>query len=461
MERKSEVVDAFGEVEVGQTKDVAQVEQEMLAARRKELKSIPIDQLKRLLEAQGLDTGKKDEMTDRLAKHEAAGREEARAQQARLRHVLVNKKEELDGLSLPELKDRCAEEGIKGAQLSKPARIEALLKHWQAEDGVDKALAQMAHAAREQELTSLDAEALQRLCDTASVDPYVKEVMVDRIVKREHVAGRFGRPVLEWQSRETSASAAVGGDMVEALMASEANRKRERELKRQEEEAEEKKKAELTAMSLQDVKKQLAAAGQQASGKKEELVEILLQIGKQKEVAAKRKAELKAMEAAELKKYIQSKALHNSERKDEMIETILAYEAKVYESALTYSEKVEEILAERKAEWEGKSIAELKEMCASQGLANSGANKEVFRERLLEALKAGGEMDKVVATRARSARAEQLQAQSKEEVLKVCESLSLRSLVKSVVVERLLAHEDEFGRIEEPKAKRARTSKSK
>merc|ERR1740121_3338032 len=178
-------------------------------------------------------------------------------------------------------------------------------------------------------------------------------------------------------------------------------------------------------------------------------------------MAAKRKAELKAMEPAELKKYIQIKALHKSEKKDEMIDTILAYEAKVYESALTYSEKVEEILALRKAEWEGKSIAELKEMCSSQGLANSGANKEVFRERLIEALKAGGEMDKVVATKARNARAEQLQAQSKDDVLKVCASLSLSPLVKSVMVERLLAHEDEFGRIEEPKAKRARTSKSK
>merc|ERR1719491_1350429 len=115
-------------------------------------------------------------------------------------------------------------------------------------------------------------------------------------------------------------------------MAREAHRKRERELKKQEDKMAAKKRVELNALPLQDLKKQLAAAGRDTNGKKDELVESLLQVGAQREVAAKRENELKAMELAELKKMLQSKALQVGSKKDEMIDVILAYEAKVYES---------------------------------------------------------------------------------------------------------------------------------
>merc|ERR1719429_937184 len=135
----------------------------------------------------------------------------------------------------------------------------------------------MMHDAREQELASKDAKVLQGLCDKAGIDPFVKEVIVDRIVKCENLAGRFAKPTLVKEKKEALVSA-TGGDMVDALIASEANRKRERELQKQEEEA-----------------------------------------------AAKRRAELKAMEVTELKKLLQSTALELSSKREDMVETFLAY----------------------------------------------------------------------------------------------------------------------------------------
>jgi len=168
----------------------------------------------------------------------------------------VDLKEELEALTIPELRDRCTEEDVKGGHMTKQARIEALIKQWQEDDGVDKALAQMAHDARESELASMDAQALKELCEKAGIDPCVKEVMVDRIVKCENSAGRFGRPTLEREKKETLVTA-TGGDMVDALLASEANRKRERELEKQEEEAAAKRRADLKNKSLEELKNRL------------------------------------------------------------------------------------------------------------------------------------------------------------------------------------------------------------
>merc|ERR550532_2099241 len=143
----------------------------------------------------------------------------------------------------------------------------------------------------------MDHKTLEKLCNKAAIDPYVKEVIVDRIVKREHAAGRFGRPTLEESKKEAAVPApAASGDMVELLLAQEANRKRELELKKQAEEAAAAKIAALTSASVDELKKQLVSKGREPSGKKEDLVVALIRAGEEEEAAAKRKAEVKAME---------------------------------------------------------------------------------------------------------------------------------------------------------------------
>merc|ERR1740129_2291960 len=180
----------------------------------------------------------------------------------------------------------------------------------------------MARDQREQALKAMELAALEKLCKKASIDPFVKEVIVDRIVKCEHAAGRFGRPALEHQSKEAEAPApAASGDMVELLLAQEANRKRELELKKQAEEAAAAKIAALKSAPVEELKKQLVSKGREPSGKKDDLVAALIRAGEDEEAAAKRKAEVKAMDANDLKKLLQRKALAVSSKKDEMVYT--------------------------------------------------------------------------------------------------------------------------------------------
>jgi len=430
-------------------------EEETKAARRKELKATSIDELKKLVEAMGLEFGKKADMVDQLTNHEAAGRAEERAKQARIRQVVRDKKSELDVLSVPELKDRCTEQDIKG-NMTKDARVETLIKLWLEDDGVEKALVKLARDERENELSAMDLNALEKLCNKAAIDPFVKEVIVDRIVKREHVAGRFDRPTLDVPKKAVAPTPAQGGDMVELLLAQEASRKREIELKKQAEEAAAQKVEKLKNSSVEELKKLLASKGRDTSGKKDDLVAALIRAGEEDEAASKRKGELKAMEVNELKKLLHSKALEVGSKKDDMVETFLSYEAKVCTEALAYSTKVGVILEDMQSSLEGKTQAELRHECTTKELAHGG-NKEALMERLLESWRTDGEVDRLLAAKGRAARHQELQATELEPLLKLCSSLAIDPFVKEVMVERVLSHEDEAGSaVGEPASKRAR-----
>jgi len=99
-------------------------------------------------------------------------------------------------------------------------------------------------------------------------------------------------------------------------------------------------------------------------------------------------------------------------------------------------------------------------MCASKDL-KPGVSKEACLQRLLEDLKASGEIDEVLATQTREKRRTELHPKDKEMLVKSCIALEINPLVKEVMVERILSHEDEFGRVKEPAIKKARSSKIK
>merc|ERR1712139_33083 len=110
----------------------------------------------------------------------------------------------------------CESIGIKGLK-SKEEKVQRLLVHWQEHDGVDKALAQIAQEEREQELRALDGAKLQKLCTKMGVDPFVKEIMVERISKRENETGHYSRPSLVEDLSAPKESKDV--DMVDNLLA--------------------------------------------------------------------------------------------------------------------------------------------------------------------------------------------------------------------------------------------------
>merc|ERR1712070_267844 len=179
-------------------------------------------------------TGKKEDMIKSLLKHEAKERVAAREHKAKIRAVVVKKKQELEAQPLPELSKQCERLGIKGLR-SKEEKVQRLLVHWQENDGVDKALAQIAQEEREQELRALDTEKLQKSCTKLGVDPFVKEIMVERISKRENETGHYSRPSFVQELDAPKEDKKV--DMVDSLLANEAQRKKEQEQRSQQEEA--------------------------------------------------------------------------------------------------------------------------------------------------------------------------------------------------------------------------------
>jgi len=446
------------EEEISEEEKLKQQEEQTTSTRKKELKAMPASDLKELLASKGLEPGNKADMIEAMLKHEAKARAAQREHEAKMRAVVVQKKEELEAMSAPELKNLCTAKGITGV-LSKPVRVEKLLQLWQQEDGVNKGLAQMARAKREGELAGMDKAALRKLCEKRGVEAFVTEVMVERLLKHEFEAGRFLRPAAEQEAKEEAPAATKKGDVVEALLASEANRKKELELKKHQEEAAANRKKELKAMSLEELKKKLTKHKLEPVGKKDDMVEALFQVGVQEEKIVARKAELKAMSKDELKKVLFSKGLDTSGGKDSQVEAVMTHEARAREELKAYGAKVDQVLVKKREELEAQTAGQLKDMCANKGL-KVGVGKEDRIERLLEEAKRDGEVDKVLANLARSNRREELLAMGIPVLKKLCDQAAVDALVKEVMVERLLADEAEHAEhVEEPSAKKARSRK--
>jgi len=427
-------------------------EKEIVEQRTKELKSLSVSFLKELISSKDLTTGKKDDMIKALLKFEAKERVEARDHEATIRAVVTTKKEELESTPVAELSKLC--EGVKGVR-SKQERITHLLQIWLQADGVDKALAKIAQDARRENLAEMDTATLRKLCEKVGVDPFVQEIMVERISKLEKDAGRYEKPELGTKPAECVEKKT---DMVEALLENEKNRKKEKELRQKQDEAVANKRKELKAMSVDDLKVVLKKKGLEPEGKKEDLIEILFVVGVQEEAARARKAEFKAMGLQDLKQLVSSKGLEPSNKKEEMVEAMLQYEAKCLNDLEAFKVKGAEVLAQKREELAAKTNTELKEMCASSKLAVGGGKDERV-ERLLEEVANSGSVDKLVATLVRKSRKEELSGFDKPTLLELCEATGADPFVKDIMIERILVHESEFGESVEPAAKRARTSK--
>jgi len=429
----------------------SQLEKEIVEQRTQEMKSMSVADMKDLVSNLGLSTGKKEDMIKSLLKHEAKLRAEAREREAKIRGVVLKKKEHLESTSMAELSKLCENLGVKGLR-GKQDRICALLRQWQEADGVDKALAQMAEDARKEELASMETDALRKLCDKKGVDPFVKEVMVERISKYEREAGHYEKPVLE-EKRETVTDQKV--DMVEALLANESRRKQEKEVRNKKEEAAANRMKELKAMGVDELKSTLTKKGVEPVGKKEELVEALFTLCAKEDVIKARKAELKSMGPQELKTLLLSKGLESNKGKDAMVEMMLKYEAKCREDLEAFNAKGKEVLVQKREDLATKTNTELKEMCASKNLALGGGKEERVERLLDEALNAG-EVDKAVVVIVRNTRKEALMALDKSSLLKLCEATGTDPFVKDVMVERILMQESEEGECVEPATKKTR-----
>jgi len=301
----------------------------------------------------------------------------------------------------------------------------------------------------------MDAPALLKMCKKAGLDPYVKDIMVARIIRKEHEAGRFARPLPEKQAELESSKSQ--GDVIDDFLAKEANRKKELELKKQQDEAMSKRIAELKNLPVEKLKKLVAKNGLDANCKKEQMMVALLNLDKQKAAADARRQELKSMGKEALIDLAASKGLKKGSV-DTMVTGLMELEEKHRAELVAYEAKVDEALLKKKAEFEAKSSAELKELCASQGL-KVGGGKEERVANLVDAAREDDEVHKTLAKMAREARKATLLAVEKPELLRLCEEYGVDPHVPEVMAELVLEHEIQMGEIKEPVAKKARASK--
>merc|ERR1712232_111716 len=251
------------------------------------------DQLKELIASYDLEPGNRKYMEEKIAAHEAKLRERKRAKDDEIRSVIVSKKEEFEGLSVPELKKACDDAGVKGFS-SKADRVQELVKSWHQAGGVEKALQKIAEDHRHKALSDMDGAALLKLCKKAHIDPYVKEVMIARIVRKEHELGRFAKPLPE-EPEVPVANKKQGGSMVDQILAQEATHKEQMELNKQREEAAAKRIKELAGLPVDKLQKLAKKNGLVGSGLKNEIIKEIVHHDEQKAMADARRQELSAM----------------------------------------------------------------------------------------------------------------------------------------------------------------------
>jgi len=432
---------------------VAREEKGWAASRLKEVKTMYMDGLKKLAEAKGVSAGKKDDMVKHIMKAETKERADKRAHEAKIREIVQKKSDEFEALPIADLKARA---NLKG-RVSKTDCIQQLLKSWQDDDGVDKALAEEATNERRSELLSKDNIWLLKHCDKHNVDPYVLEVMVDRILEHETRHDKYAPPLQN--NAAPVETVKKGGDLVEALLASEAGRKRDLELQKAKEAADMAKVKELNALGVDALKKLLAAKGIEVDGKKEDLVKAAFKLAKDEEAVETRKSELKAMGVKELKQLMAKHGLEASAKVPDMVSAMLKYEQRVQEEIRAYEGKVRDLTEHKKGEFDSMSLNELKSLLVAKGL-KAGVGKADRVERLAEEAQKDGSIAKKVSQMTRVERKQSLLAMDKAAVLDLCHELEIDPLMKDVMVQRIMSYENDIADgFLEPELKKQRSKK--
>merc|ERR1712048_1187136 len=340
--------------------------------------------------------------------------------------------------------------------MGKPARVEALLKLWLEDDGINKAFSQEAREEKEAEFNAMEKQALKKLCDKVGIDVFLKDVMVDRILKAENEKGAFLKPSsnLEQEIADAAPKATSKKDLVDTLL-----------IKQKEESEKTQKQAEDAAQLAKTVKEYSKKSGEElkrlltkrnldASGKKDDMVKALVDADMQDAATVARKKELLSMSSEVVSKLLANRGLPTSKSKNVAVESLLTHEAEIQKSLKAFEAKMVSVVAKKGDELQKKTASELKELCLKSGLA-AGVAKEERVNRLLEAIEKDGELDGVVSKVLRDERKQSLETMDKAALILLCENLEIDPLVKEVMIERLLSFEAESG---EPVSKKARKS---
>merc|ERR1712113_227494 len=172
-----------------------------------------------------------------------------------------------------------------------------------------------------------------------------------------------------------------------------------------------------------------------------------------------RRKELKSMGLKELKNLLASNGLESSAKLPDMVNTQLKYEKRVQDEFRAYEAKVKELTEQKKDEYEGLPLSELKQLLAAKGL-KAGKFKAEGAQRLAEEAQKDGTITKKISQMTRLERKAQLLAMDKGAVLDLCNELEIDPLLKDVTVQRIISHEtDVADGFVEPETRKARTTK--
>merc|ERR1712176_745302 len=163
--------------------------------------------------------------------------------------------------------------------------------------------------------------------------------------------------------------------MVETLLANEAHRKKEQELKNQQADKLAETRKELKTMSADDLKKRLLKRGLEVTSKKDEMVEALFLVAVQDNAINMRQAELKSKSLPELKELLSRYRLEAGS-KEHMIKTMLAYEARCRDNLKAFETSICEAVTQKKAQLDKETNTALKDMCAAKGLPVGGGKDD-------------------------------------------------------------------------------------
>jgi hypothetical protein len=314
----------------------------------------------------------------------------------------------------------------------------------------------MCEDQRHKALSDMDESALLKLCKKAHIDPHVKEVMIARIVRKEHELGSFARPSPE-EPEEPAPNKKQGASMVDQFLAQEAIRKEQMELNKQREEAAAKRIKELAALPVDKLKKLAKKHNLDDAGTKNDIIKAILQQDEQKAKADAKRQRLIAMGKEALCDLAISRGLKKGSM-DVMVNGIMELEEKRRAELNAYESKLDDLMAKKKMEFEAMSADELKELCANKGL-KLGTNKGDRVTSLISALREDDEVHEILEKKAREARKTALAAFEKPALLELCAELDVDPLVPQVMVELLFEYEIESGSIEKPAVKKARVAK--
>merc|ERR1711920_684260 len=138
-----------------------------------------------------------------------------------------------------------------------------------------------------------------------------------------------------------------------------------------------------TWVSLEALKKLLVSKGHDGEGKREDLMKAAFHFALEEDETEARKNQLKSMAVKDLKELLAENGLQSSGKVPDMVNAQLTYEKRVKDEYRAYEAKVRELTEQKKDEYEGLPLTELKKLLAAKGL-KAGKFKAEGAQRLAE-----------------------------------------------------------------------------